>query len=145
MTFRGYLCNNSEKQKLSKMQVLAVVRHSRNCSASWMIAEWWIYWSVSSLASTLWKWKWERDPVSFRLGVAWWWEASIRSKKRGHYKDQGWYLEDEVVIGSSVAPGGLWWLASQPGVSQATPGGRKFIESLDFVFTKLLWPVLTRC
>lgn len=45
----------------------------------------------------------------------------------------------------SVAPGGLWWLAFQPGVSQATPGRRKFIESLDFVFTKLLWPVLTRC
>jgi hypothetical protein len=45
---------------------------------------------------------------------------------------------DEVVIGSSEAPGGLWWLASQTGVSQATPGGKKFIESLEFVFIKLL-------
>lgn len=30
-------------------------------------------------------------------------------------------------------------------ISQATSGGRKFIESLDFVFMKLPLPVLTRC
>lgn len=58
MTSHGYLCNNSERQKLSEMQVLAVVRHSWNRSASWMIAEWRVYWSASFLASTLWKWRW---------------------------------------------------------------------------------------
>lgn len=59
------------------------------------------------------------------------------AKEKRPLKRPGTIQADEVVIGSSEAPGGLWWLASQTGVSQATPGGRKFIESLEFVFTKL--------